>query len=118
MSDVQLTMDAEERDGILVIHVSGPLDSVTHDQFRDYLEPLAAVPHARIVLDCENLSYVNSRGIMLLARTQRALSSSMAFFGVAALHSRILKAIDLLGMGKLLRLYPSVDEAISAASML
>lgn len=113
-----LTIDIEERDGIHLVRVSGPLDSVTHDQFRDYLEPLIAKPHARIVLDCENLTYVNSRGIMLLARTQRTMSSSMAFFGVAALHARILKAIELLGMGKLLHLYPTVEEGLAAAAKL
>ena len=113
-----LTTEVEERDGIHLVHVTGPLDSVTHDQFRDFLEPLIAKPRARIVLDCENLTYVNSRGIMLLARTQRAMSSSLAFFGVAALHARILKAIDLLGMGKLLHLYPTVAEGLAAAAKL
>ena len=38
-----------------------------------------------------------------VARYQRMLSSSLAFFGVAGLNPRILKAIDLLGMGKLVR---------------
>jgi anti-sigma B factor antagonist len=118
MTNALLTLEQEEREGVCLIRVVGPLDSVTHDQFRDYLDPLVNEPHARIVLDCTGLKYVNSRGLTLLARYQRMLSASLAFFGVAGLNPRILKAIDLLGMGKLVRLYPSVEEACDAAAKL
>lgn len=113
-----LILEEEDRDGVRLIHVSGPLDSMTHDQFKDYMDPLATQPRTRIVLDCENLSYVNSRGITLLARYQRAMASNLSFLGIAGLNARIFKAIELLGMSKLVRLYPSVDEALKSASML
>ncbi|MDD2240223.1 MAG: STAS domain-containing protein [Kiritimatiellae bacterium] len=115
MTNALLTLEQEDQEGISLIRVVGPLDSVTHDQFRDYLDPLVNKPHARIVLDCTGLQYVNSRGLTLLARYQRTLSSSLAFLGIAGLNPRILKAIELLGMTKLVRLYPSVEEACSAA---
>lgn len=118
MANAVLTIKDEDRDGIRLIRMVGPLDSMTYDQFKDYLDPIAAQNHARIVLDCENLSYVNSRGITLLAHFQRTLSSNLAFFGIAALKPRILKAIELLGVSKLIRLYPTVEEALKAASVL
>lgn len=118
MPNPALSLEQEERDGIFLIRVSGPLDSMTHDQFKDYLDPLAATPRARIILDCEKLSYVNSRGITLLARYQRSLSSNLAFFGITGLNSRIEKSIELLGMSKLLRVYPTLDEALKAAAVL
>lgn len=118
MTSALLTLEQEEREGIYIVHAAGPLDSLTHDQFRDYLDPLVNQPHARIVLDCAGLRYVNSRGLTLLARYQRTLSSSLAFFGVAGLNPRILKAIELLGMTKLVRIYPSVEEAWDAATKL
>jgi anti-sigma B factor antagonist len=118
MSPAVLTLEKEVRNGIHLIRMEGPLDSMTYDQFKDFLDTIAAQPHARIVLDCRNLSYVNSRGITLLAHFQRTLSSSLAFFGIAALNARILKAIELLGVGKLVRLYPTVEEAMAAAEVL
>ncbi len=118
MAKARLNLEQEETNGIRVINVAGPLDSATHDQFKEFLDPLVAEERPRIVLDCTRLTYVNSRGITLLARYQRALSSSLAFFGVAALNSRVLKAIDLLGMGKLLRIYPTMKDALEAAEAL
>ena len=118
MTGGSLTTETEDRDGIRIIHLTGPLDSVTHDLFKDMMDELAMQPHVRVVLDCEHLAYVNSRGITLLARYQRLISSNLGFFGVAALNPRILKAIELLGMNKLVKLYPTVEEARRAAEAL
>jgi len=116
MTGKGLTTQIEDRQGIRLIHVSGSLDSMTHDPFRDLLDPMVNQPHSRIVLDCNNLTYMNSRGITLMARCHRIATQNQSFFGIAALNSRITKAIELLGMGKLMKLYPTVEEAMQAAA--
>jgi anti-sigma B factor antagonist len=118
MTGASLTTETEDRDGVKLIHLTGPLDSMTHDQFKALVDPLANQARVRVVLDCRNLSYVNSRGITLLARYQRGISANLGFFGIAGLNPRILKAIELLGMSKLVRLYPDVDTALQAAAAL
>jgi anti-sigma B factor antagonist len=118
MSSANLTTEFEERDGVHVVRLSGPLDSMTHDQVKNLLDPLVNKPHVHMVLDCQSVTYVNSRSITLLAHYQRAISSNLGFFGVAGLTPRILKGIQLLGMGKLLRLYPAVGDALKVATSL
>jgi anti-anti-sigma factor len=118
MSNAGLSTQIEEREGIRVIHVTGPLDSETHDSLQELLDPMVKQAQVRIVLDCEHLSYVNSKGLMMLARYHRTAVQNLSFFGIAALNARILKAIDLLGMGKLVKLYPTVEEALQAAALL
>ena len=115
MADAVLTTQIENRDGIQLVHVSGPLDSMTHDQFKNLLDPMISQPNVHIVLDCENLSYVNSKGLTLLARYQRIAVQTFTFFGVAALPARIVKSIEMLGMGRLLKSYATVAEALQAA---
>ena len=118
MADAVLTTQIENRNGIQLIHVSGPLDSMTHDQFKDLLDPMINQPRVRLVLDCEHLSYVNSKGLALLGRYQRITIQNLSFLGIAALNRRITKTIELLGMSKLVKLYPSVEEAMKAATVL
>lgn len=118
MAEAVLTTQIENRDGIQLIHVSGPLDSMTHDGFKDLLDPMVNQPKVRIVLDCEHLSYVNSKGLALLGRYQRVTLQNLSFMGIASLNRRITKTIELLGMGKLVKLYPTVEEAIQAAAAL
>ena len=116
MSEAVLTTQIENRDGIQVIHVAGPLDSMTHGRFKDLLDPLVNQARTRIVLDCENLTYVNSKGLALLGRYQRISLQNLSFLGIAALNRRITKTIELLGMSKLVKLYPTVAEAMQAAT--
>ena len=118
MADAVLTTQIETRDGIQLVHVSGPLDSMTHDQFKNLLDPMINQPNVHIVLDCENLTYVNSKGLALLGRYQRVTIQNLSFLGIAALNRRITKTIELLGMSKLVKLYPTVEEAMKTASVL
>ena len=115
MPPAKLSLHQEELDGVRLIRVEGPLDSMTYDQLKDYLDSIMSTPHVRVVLDCSKLSYVNSRGITLLARYQKMASFVLSFLGVAGLKPRIMRAIDLLGMTKLIHLYPTVDDAMRAA---
>lgn len=116
MAEAVLTTQIENHDGVQVIHVSGPLDSMTHDRFKDLLDPLVNQAKMRIVLNCENLTYVNSKGLALLGRYQRISLQNLSFMGIAALNKRITKTIELLGMSKLVKLYPSVADAMQAAT--
>lgn len=118
MADAVLTTQIENRDGIQLVHLSGPLDSVTHEQFKTMMDPMVNQGKAKIVLNCEQLSYVNSKGLALLGRYQRISIQNLSFFGIAALNRRITKTIELLGMSKLVRLYPTVAEATDAANLL
>ena len=118
MAEAVLTTHIENRDGVQLVHVSGPLDSMTHDQFKNLLDPMISQPNVHIVLDCENLTYVNSKGLALLGRYQRVTIQNLSFLGIAALNRRITKTIELLGMSKLVKLYPTVAEAMQAATVL
>lgn len=111
-----LTTQIENRDGIQLIHLSGALDSETHEQFEALLAPMVSQSNVHIVLDCADLSYVNSTCLALLGHCQRISFRNRSFMGIAGLNQRITKTIELLGMGKLVKLYPSVAEATAAAA--
>ena len=111
-----LNFEIEDRNGIRLIHVSGPLDSATYDQFKNYMDPLIGQSRVRIVLDCQNLTYVNSRGLTLMVHYERTVKRGFSFFGVAALRPRILKGIELLGLNKVVTWYPTLEEALEIAA--
>ena len=115
MAEAVLTTQIENRDGVQLVHLSGPLDSVTHDQFKDLLDPIVNQSNVRLVLDCEQLSYINSKGLALLGRYQRISMQNLSFMGIAALNRRITKTIELLGLSRLVKLYDTAEEAIQAA---
>ena len=118
MTAASLKVEMEDRDGIHLVHVSGPLDSITHDDFKNQMDALLARPPVRVVMDCENVTYVNSRGLALLAHYQRSSAKDLSFFGLVGLNPRISKAIEMLGMSKLIKIYPTLEEVMAVAKAL
>lgn len=118
MAEAVLTTRLETVDGIQVVRVSGPLDSLTHENFKNFLDPLVNQNGVRVVLDCTDLSYVNSKGMALLGRCQRISMQNMSFLAVAALNKRIKKTMELLGIARLVKLYDTVEDAMEAARRL
>ena len=116
MSEAKLNFEVEDCNGIRLIHVSGPLDSATYDQFKDYMDPVVRQSRARIVLDCQGLTYANSRGLTLLVHYQRTARQGFSFFGIAALSPGILKGIELLGLSKFVSWYPTLETALETAA--
>lgn len=116
MAKSTLNFECEHCNDVRLIRVSGPLDSMTHDQFRNYMDPIINQSRMRIVLDCHGLTYVNSRGVTLLMHYQRVTQSGFSFFGIAALRPHILKGIELLGLSKVVRWYPTLEEAMQMAT--
>ena len=116
MADATLNFEVEDCNGVRLIHVAGPLDSMTYEQFKSYMDPVISQSRVRIVLDCQNLTYVNSRGLTLLVHYQRTAKLGFSFFGVAGFRPRILKGIELLGLGKIVTWYPTLEQAMQTAA--
>ncbi|MBR6021003.1 MAG: STAS domain-containing protein [Kiritimatiellae bacterium] len=116
MAEATLTTLLETVDGIQVVRIAGPIDSVTHDEFKTFLEPLVNQKRARIVLDCTGVTYINSKGLALIGRCQRLILQNLSFMAVAGLNKRITKTIELLGLSRVVKLYPSVPDAMAAAA--
>ena len=49
MAETTLDIQIEERQGVQVVTVTGPLDSVTYDLFREKMEPLVGTSSSRVV---------------------------------------------------------------------
>ena len=110
-----LTTQIENRDGVHLVRLSGALDSASFDSLKETLAPMIAQPHVRLVLDCENLTNVNSRGLALFAQYQMAAAKRQSFVGIAALNRRITQTFELIGLREFVKLLATVEEAIRAA---
>lgn len=116
MAKSELKFDRQDFNGVILIRISGPLDSLTYDQFRAYIDPLVQRPNTRVVLDCQNLTYLNSRGVALLAHYYRTSNLALTFFGIAGLPPRVIKMLQSLHLDRLLKWYPTVDHAMQMAA--
>lgn len=114
MTNSVLVFDVEERNGIHMVHMAGPLDSMTFDQGKAFLDSMVQ-SFTHIILDCRNLTYINSKGLTLLMHYQRRAKLNFCFFGLAGLSKRARKGIELLGLERNMTSYSTMDEALAMA---
>ena len=114
MAEATLEVKIEQQGAVTIATLNGPVDSATHDEFKNALDPIFGKPAPHIVLDCSGLTYINSKGLALLAKYHRAAMLDRGWMSVCNVNRKIVRTIDLLGMGKILRCFNSRDEAIAA----
>ena len=111
-----LNLSVENRNDVAVVTVDGPVDSATFAQFKETLDPLVKRRGATVLLDCSNMSYVNSTTLGLLLAYHRSALVNMGRFALCGVNAKVVRTMELLGVGKRLRTYDSREEAVSDLS--
>lgn len=112
----ELEIDVEQVATVTVVRVAGPVDSAGVDLFRTRLNPLCSQPGVRVLLDCQDLTYLNSTSIGLLMKYHRGLQVSRGKLVLCAVNSKLIRTLDLLQIGKTLQIYATREEALAALS--
>ncbi|HRZ11706.1 MAG TPA: STAS domain-containing protein [Kiritimatiellia bacterium] len=114
MKKSDFKMFVEQGGSLSIMAVAGPVDSATLDQFRAALDGLTASPAPQVLLDCQNMAYISSRGLELLVKYHRVCSSQRGRFAVCGISPKLFHAMDLLGLGSLLNTFETRSQAIEA----
>lgn len=104
----------QEQDGhIFIVALSGPVDSANAIAYRRALQKPCGTKGASVLLDCTELTYMNSKGFGLLAQHHRGMLSMMGKLVVCGLNRKLVKTMDLLGLGQMLKIYETREEALA-----
>jgi anti-anti-sigma factor len=111
MSRTELEISTSRDGEIDTILIDGPVDSATIELLKEKLDPVCNRPGARVILDCQHLTYLNSRAIGLLVKYHRNLITSRGRMALCCLNSKLVRTLELLQLGKALNIYESREKA-------
>jgi anti-sigma B factor antagonist len=104
----------EQQGAALVLSVSGDVDYVTAPEVRDRVLAVLGEHPALMVINLLGAGFVGSAGLAVLAEAAQLRGSDTAVRVVAA--RQALRSIQVTGLDGLLRLYPSVADALNTPS--
>jgi anti-anti-sigma factor len=105
----------EQRDGdVVVLEVNGRLDSAGAAAFEQELLGRIAGGDRHIVVDCENLRYINSAGLRVLLVAAKRLSADGGAIAVAAASGQMRSVVQLVGFDSVFPLCDTVEQARAA----
>lgn len=113
---MDLGLELSERDGYSVLAVSGEVDVATVPRLREQLHGLVAQGDTQIVVDLDNVEFLDSTGLGVLVGALKRVRSSGGELYLVCTQPRIRKVFEVTGLTKVFSIHDSVDEAVAGES--
>jgi anti-anti-sigma factor len=109
----------EFREGVLVVHVQGQIDSTTAPPLHDRLDDNIDAGYTYLVLDLSDVPYVSSAGLRVLSLALKRVrqSETGGELCLAGLSDTVEYAFRISGFNQLFYIYESVSEAVTAMAV-
>ena len=98
-----------------VITASGDLDAATAPRLRDELTRASSEGADEIVVDLLRVPFVDSVALGVLVEASKHTTARGGVFRVVSDDRRIARVIEISGLARVLRLYPTLREALALA---
>ena len=108
-----ITTSVEHRDGIALVSIGGEIDLSTAPAFEAVIAEALEVDPPALVVELSEVIFMASVGLRILAATQDKVGKSIRL-AVVADNMAASRPMQLTGLDKLISLYPTLDEALTA----
>lgn len=96
---------------VLILSADGGLNAKTAAEFLRELEVLVDAGLTKMIVDCTHLEFISSYGVGLLVRLHHKLAARGGDVKIAAAHSMVLQAMNVMRLGNIFGIYPDVNRA-------
>ncbi|PSK98550.1 anti-sigma B factor antagonist [Murinocardiopsis flavida] len=98
-----------------VLLLEGEIDIATEDQFHAAaVGAVEAEPHGRVVLDCQDLNFIDSSGLRVLIQTHKSAKEHYGHVLIAAPNARVAQILRVTAIDSRIPVFPSVADALAA----
>ena len=101
-----------ELDGWAVLAASGEIDVAAAPDLRARLTELIESGSTRIVLDLDDVDFIDSTGLGVLVGAIRRARAAEGDLRLVCTNSRLLKVLDVTGLDDVFPVRDSVEEAV------
>lgn len=110
-----MELQAEERDGVLVVHVrQDRIDAASAIQFKDRMRDVTQRSLARVMLDLSQVAFLDSSGLGAVVAVRKALGPDRVL-ELAGLTPSVQKVFRLTRMDTIFRIHDSLPDGLRDA---
>ncbi|WNG89237.1 anti-sigma factor antagonist [Mycobacterium sp. ITM-2016-00317] len=114
-----LNIMQEERDGAVIVHVGGEIDTGTVQRLTAALQAATADALARpsrvLVVELNDVTYFGSAGLNALLDSVEAGDGRGVAVRVVAANAEVIRPIEVTKLDEVLRPYPTVTDALTSS---
>jgi len=113
---VQVTVTTSQHDGVFVLAFGGDIDVASAVTVRDALDRVIAAGHHRVVLDLNEVEFLDSTGLGVMVGRLKAVRDLGGDLRLVCTSPRIIRVLSITGLDEVFAVHPSADEAVAALS--
>jgi anti-sigma B factor antagonist len=113
---MELEIHETDVEGWTIVAASGEIDVATAPGLRERLVSLIADGAHRVVVDLEDVDFIDSTGLGVLVGGLKRLRSHDGDLLLVCTQSRILKVFEITGLTKVFSIHDTVDAAVGGGS--
>ncbi len=111
---MELEIPDTDIDGWTVVAASGEIDVATAPALRDRLTDLVEAGSTRLVVDLEDVDFIDSTGLGVLVGGVRRARAEDGDLRLVCTNTRILKVFEATGLDEVFTIGATVDDAVAA----
>lgn len=111
---MELEIPDTDVDGWTVVAASGEIDVATAPALRDRLADLVEAGTVRVIVDLEDVGFIDSTGLGVLVGGVRRARAEEGDLRLVCTNPRILKVFEATGLHEVFTIGSTVDEAVAA----
>jgi len=110
---VDLRLEVSEQDGWSVMQVVGEIDVATAPRLREQLIKLVNEERFRIVVDLEEVDFIDSTGLGVLIGARKRVRTHDGDVKLVCTEPRIVKVFEITGLDQVFQIHSSVSDAVA-----
>ena len=116
MSDAEVKIQVDQFKGVLIISISGEIKGLRGRDFHRAIFKEIQDQEAPIVLDLEELTYINSMGLRSILLVAKRQQEKKAKFAVCSLSGSMREVFEITCFDRIMPVLHSRSEAIAAVT--
>jgi anti-sigma B factor antagonist len=108
-----MEITTQKNNDILIVAVSGRLDTITAPEFEKEIMALIVPENKRIIIDCADLSYISSSGLRVILMTLKKIKANGGNLIICSLQESIKEVFNICGFTSLLNISPDCATALA-----
>lgn len=109
-----MNLQMDIKNGIGVLRIAGELDAHTAPELTRFFKDQAQEKAVNFVADLQELTYSSSAGIRIFLGLARELRQNNGDLRIGGVQSQVDKIFKLSKFDKIVRIFPTVDEALNS----
>ncbi len=112
---MDVTVSNEAHGNVVLVTIRGDVDVYTAPVLREHLDRLIATGHRHLVLDLEDVPFIDSTGLGVLVGRLKLTRLQKGSMRVVCTVPRILRVFEITGLNQVLSVYAGSGDALAEA---